>query len=578
MLKEAVYHKIDSEYIYPINEETLIIRVRVKKDDVKEVKLNYVCKYKFIFHKEKIKKIKMNKYSTDNLYDYYEIAIKYDVISLAYYFEFDDEKEKIKYGNYKFYKNSPRGDFDMFIFPYLAKKDVFTIPDWFKKSVIYHIFPDRFARSKDFIMNEKFSDWDEKVTPHTYLGGSIKGIIEKLDYLENLGINLIYLNPVFKSESTHKYDTVDYYEIDPDFGTKEEFKCMVKKIHEKGMKIVIDGVFNHTGDDFFAFKDICEKGEKSIYKNWYSVEEYPVKKSKSDNENIPNYKSFAYYYKMPKLIMEDEESIKYFIDVMIYWVRECDIDGWRLDVSDEVSHEFWKKAKIELKKIKPETVLIGEIWYESRAWLNGDQFDSVMNYLFYYAVLDYVAYENINAKEFSEKLGQIKGIYKKQAYENLCNLIDSHDTPRFLHHAKEKKWKLKIAAAIQFTYPGVPYIYYGDEVGITGGRDPDCRRGMVWEDEKQDKKLYEYYKKLIELRKNRKSLIYGEIKENFELLKENIFSYERIYEKEKTYVYVNTEKNKKKINIDKERKNLITGEKYKKGAIEIDAQTVLILE
>ncbi|NLK62901.1 MAG: alpha-glycosidase [Fusobacteria bacterium] len=574
MLLEAIYHKKNSEYIYGIDDNHINIRVRTKKNDMKNVVLNYVCKYKFIYNNEKFKKIKMVKYASDTYFDYYESIVKYDVISFSYYFTFDNSVEKLNYGNYKFYNYKPKHDTDLFIFAYLAKKDLFKVPSWFKESIIYHIFPDRFSREKNFINNNKFESWDTPITATTHLGGNIKGIIEKIDYLKELGVNLIYLNPIFKSKSTHKYDTIDYYNIDENFGSNEDFKELVDIIHKNNMKIVLDGVFNHSGDDFFAFQDVIKNEENSKYKDWFEIDNFPVKNS---DKTVPNYRTFGYYHKMPKLIMENEESINYFIDVMKYWIEKYNVDGWRLDVADEVSHEFWKKAKLAIKNINENAVLIGEVWYDAKAWLNGDMFDSVMNYIFYYAMIDFVAYQNIDVKEFVNKINFVKGTYKKQAYDNLCNLIDSHDTPRFLFHAKENKAKLKIAAGIQFTYEGVPYLYYGDEIGLTGGKDPDCRRAMIWDETKQDLELLDYYKKLIKLRKDRKSLIYGDFKIIENLIDDNIFAYERKFDKEKTFIYVNAGKKDTIFKLSSCKNDLITGKRVKRGEILLKKESILIL-
>lgn len=562
MLKEAIHHQIESEYIFPVDSENLVIRLRTKKNDIDEVYLRYICKYKLIAGDKKFDKVHMKKYAEDNLFDYYEAVVKYEAISLSYYFELTKKGQIESFGNYKFYKGAPRGDFDTFIYAYLSKKDLYEVPDWFQKSIIYHIFPDRFNRGSNFASQDKFSSWDSKVKWDTFLGGNIKGITEKLDYLEDLGINLIYINPLFKSDSTHKYDTEDYYDIDPDFGTKEELKELVDEVHKRNMRILLDGVFNHTGDDFFAFKDVELNEEKSKYRDWYHIDKFPVKKNIT--KNAPNYKSFAYYYKMPKLLMESEESIDYFIDVILYWIREFDIDGWRMDVADEVSHKFWKRVRDEVKKEKKDAVIIGEIWYDSRGWLRGEQFDSVMNYLFYYAVLEFLAYDAIDATAFKDKLGFIKAIYRTQAFVNMCNLIGSHDTARFLHNAKERIWKLKLAAALQFTYPGVPYIYYGDEIGMTGGTDPDCRRAMEWDEEKQNKNLHKYYKTLIRLRKEKKALMFGKLAELTDYLDENIFAYVREYKNEKIYIFINKSKKDKEIMLSDDIYDLLEERKYKK--------------
>ncbi len=380
------------------------------------------------------------------------------------------------------------------------------------------------------------------------------------------------MTPVFKSSSNHKYNTEDYYEIDPDFGTKTQLKELVEKAHEKGIKIILDAVFNHSGTDFFAFKDCHEKGEKSKYKDWFEAESFPLKMDKE-----PNYKTFGYFYGMPKVILGNEETAEYFLDVAEYWIKETDVDGWRLDVADEISHNFWREARKRIKKIKSDAVIIGEVWYDSTSWLMGDQFDSVMNYYFYYPMIDFFAKEIINAEEFADKIGYIRGLYKLPAYNVLWNLIDSHDTPRFLHEAEGKMKKQKMAAMMQMTYTGTPVIYYGDEIGMNGGADPDNRRPMKWNHGEQEREMFEYYKKLISLRKTNPVFTRGDFEIIVKEGKENIFAFRRKYEGKTVTVYFNNGKEDYKIKIEKTLKDMMTDEVYEKEYI-LKPDTSVILE
>ncbi|OQY07537.1 MAG: hypothetical protein B6I28_05510 [Fusobacteriia bacterium 4572_132] len=570
MLKEAVYHKVNSDYVYPIAEDKLLIKIRTKKDDVKNIKLNFIDKYFYIRNnKIEMNQNEMKKVATDDIFDYYETIVIFDVISLTYYFEMEDNAgKKIYYGNNKFQTEKPTHLSKMFIMPTIAKKDLFIVPEWTKDSIVYQIFPERFKKGGE---NES-KEWYENVKYDSFLGGNIQGIIEKLDYLEELGINTIYLNPIFKSNTNHKYNTDDYYEIDEEFGTKADFKELVEKSHKKNIRIVLDAVFNHTGINFFGFQDVLEKGEDSEYADWFEIEEHPVR-----IEENPNYKTFGHHPYMPKVMMENKENIQYFIDVAKYWVKEFDIDGWRLDVADEISQEFWKKMRREIRLIKKDVMIVGEIWYDSSSWLQGDQFDSVMNYMFYDAVEGFIAKNELNVTEFSESLGKIRGLYKIQAYNAMWNLIDSHDTSRFLYRAKESIKKLKLASLIQMTYTGIPTIYYGDELGMSGGDDPHCRKGMIWDEDKQNKKLLEYYKKIIKIRNTKKALRYGDFSE---ILKENerkLYGYKRKYKDEEIYVYLNNGTKKVEIKIDGEMYDLLNAKKVNNKII-INAKTGVILE
>jgi len=503
MLKEAIYHKVYSDYAYPLSNRDLLIKIRTKKNDIKKINLIYLDKYKYSTSKE-TNTSRMSKIASDNLFDYFEGIIQHDFISVNYYFELVDDEERIYYGNYLFSNEQPDDGSEFFNFPVMSQKDLFIVPQWANESIVYQIFPERFYNGDKTIDPENVKPWDSKVDRETMLGGDLRGIIDKLDYIEDLGVNTIYMTPIFTAGSNHKYDTFDYFEIDPQFGTLETLKELVEKAHRRNIKVILDAVFNHSGIGFLPFVDVRENGEKSVYKDWFDIRKFPV-----EIKNAPDYGTFAYGGYMPKLMTKNEATKKYLIDVATYWIKEADIDGWRLDVADEVDHHFWREFRKAVKSVKPDVLIVGEVWYESSSWLQGDEFDSVMNYVFTSAVKDFIAFSKINAREFGERIESIRGLYKISAHNVLWNLIGSHDTARFLNIVNEDVEKLKLAAFIQLTFTGIPMIYYGDEVGMTGADDPDCRRGMVWAMEKQNKTLKQYYKKLISIRKDNKVFTQG---------------------------------------------------------------------
>ena len=254
-------------------------------------------------------------------------------------------------------------------------------------------------------------------------------------------------------------------------------------------------------------EDIMEKGEKSKYLDWYYIEKFPLE---SERGEIPNYKCFGYYGGMPKLNLKNPEVEKFFTDVACYWIKECDIDGWRMDVGDEISHYFWKNFRRAVKAVKKDMLIIGEIWHYAGDFLEGDEWDTVMNYPFYLNLIDLLADEKINVSQFIQNLGYLKGRLNKKCYPLMWNLIDSHDTARFLHLCKDNKKKQHLAAAFQLLLPGMPMIYYGDEFAMPGANDPDCRRGMYWDEEYQDKEMFEWYKQLLKVRKNHACIVEGE--------------------------------------------------------------------
>lgn len=504
----SIFHDMNKRYCYALDKGKFLFRIRTKKNDISQIVLYYQDKYIPRKWFDTRKQIEMNKIASDCYSDYFEVTISIQVICLRYFFELTDSSGIVTYyGNYKFYEKEIEMIDYMFDCPQnLREEERFIIPEWAKNKIAYQIFPSRFASSRKVSPDL----WYKKPVNHKdNLHGDLKGIIQRLSYIKNLVIDIIYLTPIFSSNSTHKYDTIDYYSIDPSFGTKEDLQELVQKAHAMGMKIILDGVFNHTSPDFFAFKDIQKNQNTSPYYNWYYIENLPLKKGSRTEK--PNYKSFGYYGGMPKLNLHNTETANYFIQVACYWLKEYQIDGWRLDVGDEISHYFWKKFRKAVKKINPDALIVGEIWHYAEDFLEGDEWDSVMNYPFYLAIQGFIANESITATEFLEDLGFLRGNLHKDVYPVLWNLIDSHDTPRFLHLCQEQKAKLKLAAALQLLMPGIPMIYYGDEYGMTGGADPDCRRGMVWDTNYQDLSVYEWYHALIQVRKNFPCITEGRI-------------------------------------------------------------------
>ncbi|MCD8067617.1 MAG: glycoside hydrolase family 13 protein, partial [Lachnospiraceae bacterium] len=258
----------------------------------------------------------------------------------------------------------------------------------------------------------------------------------------------------------------------------------------------------------FAFADVMKNQEKSEYLDWYYIEGFPLVREWGRK---PNFKCFSYFGGMPKLNLSNPEVQDYCIGVARYWIRECDIDGWRLDVGDEISHVFWKRFRREVKAQKPEALILGAVWHSAPDFLAGDEWDSVMNYPFKDAVKELLADGSITVSQYAGRLGFIRGNVHTDVYPVLLNLIGSHDCPRFLHECGGDAQRLKMAAALQLLSPGMPMIYYGDEYAMEGGKDPDCRRGMVWEESRQNGEVYDWYRRLIRVRKEHPSLTAGKI-------------------------------------------------------------------
>ncbi|MEJ6952550.1 glycoside hydrolase family 13 protein [Natronospora cellulosivora (SeqCode)] len=535
MNKAAVYHQAGYSYAYPIDMHSLKIRLKAAKSDLIELYIIYGSRYPLDNQDPKETK-KMELIASDSLHDYFETVITVKDSRFRYYFYLNDGREELWYTEKGFTKVRPHGIWgfgEYFQYPKINKNDIFSQADWVQDAVFYQIFPDRFHKSStDNSVN--YEKWGKRPKSDSFFGGDLQGIIEKLDYLDDLGINAIYLTPIFKSSSNHKYNTDDYYSIDPAFGDKKTARRFVVEAHKRGIKVVLDAVFNHCGYDFFAFKDLREKGANSKYKDWFFVDSFPLK------TNPPlNYDTFANNIKnMPKLNTSNPEVQSYFLDLAEYWLRELDIDGWRLDVANEVDHQFWCKFRERLRSIKKDVYIVGENWHNSEEWLQGDQFDAIMNYPLAMAIFDFFAYKNIGSREFNNRLVKNWFLYQEKVNFSMMNLLDSHDTPRIKAIFSNKK-AMNLAILFQFTYPGAPMLYYGTEVGMEGGDDPDCRRCMIWDKEEQDLEFFNYYKKLITLRRNFVSLRRGALKTIIIDEVKNIFAFMRSYKDQKKLVIIN---------------------------------------
>lgn len=568
----AIFHDMDKRFCYAIDKDLFVIRVQVKKDDMKEVILHYEDKYIPIERKDTRMTLPMKKVATSQFHDYYEAQLQMHLICLRYFFEFTDmQGEKVYYGNYEFDKECITNRDRMFDCPQnLREEEMFEVPQWAANKVVYQIFPSRFAATQPV---DKKLWYKAPITPMDDLHGNLRGIIEHLDYIKDLGIDVVYLTPIFKSNSCHKYDTIDYYQVDPSFGTTEDLKELVQKSHERGMKVVLDAVYNHSGREFFAFQDILEKGEKSKYLDWYFIDELPPR---GEWGEIPNFKCFGYYGGMPKLNLKNPEVEKYITDVACYWIKECDIDGWRLDVGDEISHFFWKNFRKAIKAVKKDMLIIGEIWHYAGDFLEGDEWDTVMNYPFYLNLIDLLADEKINVSQFVQNLGYLKGRLNKKCYPLMWNLIDSHDTARFLHLCHDNKKKQHLAAAFQLLLPGMPMVYYGDEYAMPGANDPDCRRGMYWDEEYQDKEMYNWYKKLMQIRKAHACIVEGEMIETITNDDDDTIVMIRKNGEETIAMLFNCGNSAKEFNEYAEKHNLLTDSAFDGKVDGLDAAVIVL--
>ena len=433
-----------------------------------------------------------------------------------------------------------------------------STPEWVKDAVFYQIFPDRFARSEHLPKQGlNLEPWDSAPTLYGFKGGDLLGVLEHLDYLQELGITAIYFNPIFASAANHRYHTYDYYHVDPLLGGNETFRQLLDAAHARGIRIILDGVFNHAGRGFWQFHHTLENGDSSPYVDWFFFDHdrlegykhfgaYPTVNERQALQSQGSLKAIGYQAwwdlpALPKFNTHTPAVREFIFDVAEHWIR-FGVDGWRLDVPAEIDDDtFWQEFRRRVKAINPEAYIVGEIWDESQRWLQGDQFDAVMNYQLTLACLGFFTskhldlqetkraggYRNkvrhLSGTEFAAQVDHILGLYFPAINQVQLNLLDSHDTPRFLTSASGDLASLELAMLFMFTCPGAPCVYYGDEIGLDGCQDPECRKSFPWEQMKWNKALFSYTKGCISMRHTHPALRRG--------------SYHPLYSSESLYVF-----------------------------------------
>lgn len=390
-------------------------------------------------------------------------------------------------------------------------------PDWVKHAVFYQIFPDRFARSPrtHHPRGLTFKPWGAPPAEQGYQGGDLRGIADRLDYLKELGITALYLNPVFMSASNHRYHTYDYMVVDPLLGGDAALRELIDAAHARDIRIVLDGVFNHASRGFWAFHHILENGGNSPYIDWFIVHDWPLRPYNHSEEEPHNYAAWWDMPALPKFNINNPGVRDYLLDVAQYWI-DFGVDGWRLDVPEEIDDvPFWQEFRRRVRAANPEAYIVGEIWHEAQDWLRGDRFDAVMNYVFNRNAFGYFAAKTLrtdykpggyelralSGREFAHAVDHMLGLHDWQVTLAQLNLLDSHDTARALWMVDGDVSALRLCTLFQMTMPGAPCIYYGDEIGMTGGHDPDCRGAFPWDDAPAwDMGLLDFFKRAIALR------------------------------------------------------------------------------
>ena len=531
----AIHHVPDSEYAYPLNENTLRLVLKVARGEkFQEVAVLWNNKYDF---DKRRYFARMRKLCSDALHDYYVCDLQSTDVRFAYIFlltlpgdkeyyfseEGVTEEYDFKHGYYTFFQ-----------FPFINRADVVTPVPWAKQAIFYQIFVDRFCRGD----GEKDASyitqtWEQVPGAKSYAGGDIKGITEKLDAIQEMGFNALYLTPVFRSPSNHKYNIANYLEVDPMFGTNEELFELIRATHVRGMRLILDAVFNHCDESNPLFADVKEKGKASEFYDWFIVHgdflekaprhpepisarhpepisarhpepipprhpepisaRHPEAKPKDPEQRSPspvsfaeggaaslcNYEIFADCPYMPKWNTSNPKAREYLIKTALTYLS-WGVDGLRLDVADEISHVFWRELRNAVKEKFPDALLIGEVWHENAMYLGGDEFDGVMNYKLQKTFMDFFASGALTASEAAGCINRVRMSHRRQAGDMMLNFLDNHDTPRFLRLCGENENALRVALVALYFSAGMPCVLYGTELPLTGDGDPDCRRTYDW--------------------------------------------------------------------------------------------------
>jgi cyclomaltodextrinase / maltogenic alpha-amylase / neopullulanase len=415
------------------------------------------------------------------------------------------------------------------------------IPDWVGDAVFYQIFPERFRNGDPGNDPPGTGSWSDEPTRENFLGGDLQGVIDALPYLVDLGVDAIYLNPIFAATTNHKYDTSDYFAIDPAFGTEATFDRLVAAAHAAGIRVVLDGVFNHCGLGFAPWRDVVERGGASRYARWFDVYDFPVRVGPR-----PNYATCGGAHYLPRLDTRHSEVEAFVHRVALHWLARG-IDGWRLDVPYEVGTDFWRRFRTTVKAAYPDAYLVAEEWRDPSAFLRGDTFDGATHYGLRTLLMDFIATRALTGEAFLRALDTLTRRLPAAGRRGMLTLLGSHDTARALTLMGDDQDLLNVAFTALFTLPGAPLIYYGDEVGMRGGDDPGCRAGMLWDESRWNPCVRGHVKRLVAVRRRLPCLRRGAVQPLF--ANDRIAAYRRRWRGAEALVILNTTELPRRVRI-----------------------------
>ena len=510
------YHVNNGKWCYSLNDSTLRVTLRIANSDFQKVEIFYDDPFNWsnqngIFAWERRYSKVMHERFRDESHTYLQSDLQNLRRRFKYYFKITKQDGEVEYllATCQYYKKDIPLNFDWhknaFSYGYVEKGKIFSVPEWVNQTVWYQIFPDRFCNGDQSNDSKETFDWYQENVQgsNPFYGGDLKGIISKIDYIKKLGCNGIYLNPIFLAQSNHKYDTTDYFKIDPQFGTMEDFDNLIRTCRKQNIKVMIDGVFNHCGEGFFAWQDVLKNREKSIYVDWFFIKDIDQIQNFDQylkKHNEPPYDTFATVAKMPRLNWLNPDCCQYLLKIVDFWSQKG-IDGWRLDVADEPSFVFWRKFRQLIDNKHPNIFILGEIWYDGSDFLRGDMFHSTMNYLIKDPIENYFGKKAISTQQFINAYQRAMFVYDDNVNRSLFNLLSSHDVERFLSYCDNDIDRYISAYTFLLMTKGTPSIYYGDEIALGGQGEFSIRRPMPWRDFSQKEPIFLQFQKLIAIRK-----------------------------------------------------------------------------
>lgn len=520
---------------YPLDGQTLRVRLHTRRGLLEECAVQWGDRYA---PRQQDQSAPMDRWAQDDHYDYWQATIVQPTHRVHYLFRVRPNPggDRYWFGEEGISVDEP-GTFmtaGYFHYPYIHQSEVFDSPVWASEAVVYQIFVDRFSNGDASNDPPGTVPWGTPPTGTMTAGGDLQGIIDRLDYLVDLGATTLYLTPIFLARSNHKYDTVDYTQIDPAFGDEGTLQRLLDAAHGRGLRVILDAVFNHAGRHFGPWQDVVDLQDRSPFRDWFHIFAFPVDPDAADTK--ATFAHFGNHPSLPKLNTQNPAVRTYLFGVAERWTR-MGVDGWRLDAANEVDHAFWRELHARVREINPQSVLIGEIWHEATQFVRPGEFDGLTHFPFWGACRAFIAMGTMDAATFNNRLTRARVPYQEQAV--LWNVLGTHDTPRFLTDCGGDMRRMRAAFVVQMTYPGVPHIYYGDEIAMPGENDPGCRACMIWEPAPAQQEVRAYVRALIRLRAEHPALLRGGCTTLTAEPRRRVFAYARHLDGESLIVAVN---------------------------------------